>query len=354
MYQHAKRDVHNFSETTRKVKIIEPGVFSVPQALFCAFIRYLISYKSDSMAVPVRRAIPAYYRSFKSVRNVYPCDPQNNHEGILSRIKGSPVSHTKSRSHFISPSGMRFVFSYKYRPKRFLGLATSQEEAKTHHRLTSDPFCAQYNDIPGVDALPMYDPQLWRRLQKASDDFEELKEHFRCIKELMSNWLETSYRLILSFIWYIIVCALSASDRPPSHYMKTSTPWSFVVKVVTLLRGLPGWTAALLVASRLNMSFIFSFVYLTQGHDAMAWILSTLDAILKLAHEYTEDFTKLPKRANAKEVASTAPSNIISLWYSTMIRLLEYMYHLWNMPLIITPRRGCNTHTKGFGSQNSR
>ena len=351
MYQHAKRDVHNFSETTRKVKIIEPGVFSVPQALFCAFIRYLILYKTDSMAVPVRRAIPAYYRPLKRARNVYPGDPQNNHEEILSRVEGSPVGHTKSRSHITSPSGMRFVFSDKYRLKRFLGLAIPHEEAKTHHRPTSDPFRAQHSDIPGVDALPMYDPHLWRRLQKASDDFEEFKEHFRSIKALMSNWIETSYRLILFFTWYIIVRSFSASYRPPFHHMKTSTPWSFVVKVVTLPRGLPGWTAAL--ALRLNMSFGFSFVYLT-GHNAMAWILSTLDAILDLAHESTEDFTKLPKRANAKAAASTAPSNMISLWYRTMIRLLKYMYHLWNMPLIITPRSGCNTHTKGFGSQNSR
>jgi hypothetical protein len=352
MYQHAKRDVHIFSETTRKVKIIESGVFSVPQTLFCAFIRYLVLFKADSMAVPVRRTMPAYYRPLNRARNVYPGDPQNNHEEILSRARGFPVSHTRNISHGTSPSGMRFDFSYKYRLKRFVGLAIPHELGKTHHRPTSDPFRAQYSDIPGVDALPMYDLHLWRRLQKASDDFEEFKEHFRCIKGLMSNWLETSYRLILFFIWYIIVRAFSASYQSPFHHMKTSTPWSFVAKVVTLPRGLPGWTAAL--ALRLKMSFGFSFVYLTQGHDAKAWILSTFDSILNLAPESIEDFTKLPKRANAKAAASSAPSNIISLWYGTMIRVLAYMYHLWNMPLIITPRSDCNTHSKGSGSQNPR
>jgi hypothetical protein len=58
------------------------------------------------MAVPVRRAIPAYYRPPKRVQNVYPSDLQNN---ILSQVKGSPVSHTKRRSHVALPSGMRFI-----------------------------------------------------------------------------------------------------------------------------------------------------------------------------------------------------------------------------------------------------
>lgn len=37
MYQHAKRDVHNFSEGPRQSRIIEPGVPSVPKPLTLSF-----------------------------------------------------------------------------------------------------------------------------------------------------------------------------------------------------------------------------------------------------------------------------------------------------------------------------
>ena len=37
MYQHAKRDVHNFSEAPRQSRFIEPGVFSVPKPLTLSF-----------------------------------------------------------------------------------------------------------------------------------------------------------------------------------------------------------------------------------------------------------------------------------------------------------------------------
>ena len=44
-------------------------------------------------------------------------------------------------------------------------------------------------------------------MQKANDEFEELKEHLRRIKVLMFRWLMTSCCLILSVVWHIIVCA---------------------------------------------------------------------------------------------------------------------------------------------------
>ena len=91
---------------------------------------------------------------------------------------------------------------------RFSGVAIPCEETDTRYR-----FRPQYSYIPAVDDFLAHDPYLWKRLQKAGDEFEEFKDHLRRIKTLTFNWLVTSYLLILFFTWCIIVRAFSASYR---------------------------------------------------------------------------------------------------------------------------------------------
>jgi hypothetical protein len=139
---------------------------------------------------------------------VYPGHPQSNHEEILSRATGALISYTNNRSYNVSPSCMSFVFPNKCPLMRFSGVAIPCEETDTRYR-----FRPQYSYIPAVDDFLAHDPYLWKRLQKAGDEFEEFKDHLRRIKTLTFNWLVTSYLLILFFTWCIIVRAFSASYR---------------------------------------------------------------------------------------------------------------------------------------------
>lgn len=167
--------------------------------------------------MPVRRVTPTHSRPLKRARNIIPVHPRNNHED--SQAPGPPDSHTTSGSPIAPPHGMRFVISSQCPLMRFPGLTRPHEEADNpRYRSPSDLFHSQCCNIPGIDALPTYDRNLWQRTQMTSEEFKEFKEHLRRINALIFSWLVTIYRLILFFTWYTTVCAFSVSYRPLSHH----------------------------------------------------------------------------------------------------------------------------------------
>jgi hypothetical protein len=66
-------------------------------------------YQFDSIAVPVRRAKPAYYHALKRVQNVGAVHPPNSPKEEIPQAPRIPEDNTNSRSPITSPCGMRFV-----------------------------------------------------------------------------------------------------------------------------------------------------------------------------------------------------------------------------------------------------
>ena len=176
------------------------------------FIQRLILYQFDPITVPVRRVKPAYYHALKRVQNAGPVHPRNEHKEEIPQAPGLPDDHTSCRSPITSPSGMRYcVRSLKQCSFiRFPGLTRSLDGADTRFISPLDPH-SRCSPIPNVGALPTHDVHLWQYMQKANNEFEELKKHLRCIKVLVFRLLVTSCRLILSVIWHITVCAFPIS-----------------------------------------------------------------------------------------------------------------------------------------------
>ena len=208
----------------------------------------------------VRRVTPTHSQPLKRARNIIPVHPRNNHED--SQAPGSPDHHTTSGSPIAPPYGMRFVIPSQCPLIRFPGLTRPHKEADNPlYRSPSDLFHLQYCNIPGIDALPTYDENLWQRTQMTSEELEEFKEHLRRINALIFSWLVTIYRLILFFTWYTTVCAFPSRIGPSLTTPKASISRLFVVKVLRI-----PWAhrAGTTVSTARWDTFIgFSFVYLT-------------------------------------------------------------------------------------------
>jgi hypothetical protein len=241
MHQHTKRDVHSFSEPWRQSKLIQRGMLPILGTPLTSIANHM-SYRSRGRA------------------------PQKSQVGLPSDPKESaeydrcPSTKARGRKPFSSPRDLRQTCQIPYHSfqwyKVFFGSChilmqysestRPPEGTNTRHKLSPTLLVSKDNYIPGFDIINMYDSHLWNRIQNSRNEFEELKEHLRCVKTLLFNWLVIIYHLVLFVAWYSIVSTSFFTFWPGFHCLKTSFARTFVDKVAIPIITLPAKAVAFL------------------------------------------------------------------------------------------------------------
>ncbi|KAH9989485.1 hypothetical protein BJV77DRAFT_686196 [Russula vinacea] len=172
MYQHAKRDVHNFSEFKYRMNFLQSA------------------HPTGTMATPLRKVSENFHVTVKRAKIAT----------VISPYLSEALSED-SRSALANHIGARDVT----RPP-----AEVQNGYRSNSSFTPLPW--ESVNPPGPYTAIVHNGPLRTRIQDHLDELEELKAHTRCARELFFGWLVTLYYLMLVVAWNTLESTTTVSS----------------------------------------------------------------------------------------------------------------------------------------------
>ncbi|KAF8486173.1 hypothetical protein DFH94DRAFT_678900 [Russula ochroleuca] len=221
MYQHAKRDIHNFSEFKYRMNFHQSA------------------HPTRTMATPLRKVSENFYLTVKRAKIATVVSP------YLAK-----ASSERSKSARANPIGTR-------------GVTRPSAEVQNGYRSNSSftPLPREGIYPPGLYTAIVHNGPLRTRIQDHLDEIEEFKAHTRCAQELIFGWLVTLYYLVLVVAWN----ALGRFYSPPEGVYSPPSRRSLQV---------PRNVTRVHYISRSSISYL-------DRHPAVVWFLPTLPATQK-------------------------------------------------------------------------